>query len=323
MKVTRRAILGAALSTASAFPRPALAQGAGPVKLIFPFAAGGGGDGLTRLLGMELQKALGETVIVENRAGADGRIGVRSVVTAPPDGRTILVTAIGPIAIHPSLYPKLPYDPMRELQPVSQLTTIDFSLSTGPLTKARSLAEILDWFHARPNQASYASPGVGTIPHLIGLLFANAAKIDLRHVPYRGTSPAFADLLGGQIALASTTAADFGEHHKAGTIRMLATSGARRSPFTPDVPTYSEQGFDIEIEGWYASYVPAGTPMQIVERYSRVFTDAVRSAAGRELRGAFRLPPTGTSPAELSRIQRGDFLKWADLIKTAGIKLDD
>lgn len=318
--LTRRALIGAGAALAAT--RGAEAQ-SGPVRIVFPFAPGGGGDAMARFLAEELRKDLGEPVIVENRAGADGRVGVRSVVTAPADGRTILFSVIGTISIQPSIHADLPYNPLTDLSPVAHIGNIEFAFSTGPMTGAKSMTGLLAWLRANPDKASYASPGVGTIPHLLGLLFARATGIDLRHVPYRGTSPALTDLLGGQIALASTTAAEFGEHHRAGNIRILATSGAKRSPFTPDVPTWREQGFDIEGDGWFGTWVPAGTPRAIIDRYSRVFSGAVRSEAGRAVLATFRVPPTGLPPEDLARVQTGDFHRWAALIKSAGIKAGD
>ena len=324
MRLSRRELLGSGAALAAVGPaRPALAQGAGAIRVIFPFAPGGGGDGTARFLADELGKALGELVIVENRAGADGRLGLRAVASSPPDGRTILITPFGPIVIHPSVYSSLPYDPLKDLQPVSLVTRIEFALSTGPMTPAKTLAELVEFLRANPDKANYGSPGAGTIPHFSGLLFAAAAKIDLRHVPYKGTTPALADLVAGQIALASTPASDAGELHRAGRIRMLATSGAGRSPFTPDVATYREQGFDIEAEGWYGTYVAAGTPMAIVDKYSKIFAGAMQSPRGRELMNNFRLLPAGTTPGELAAVQRRDFERWAPAIKASGFKPEE
>jgi tripartite-type tricarboxylate transporter receptor subunit TctC len=212
---------------------------------------------------------------------------------------------------------------LRDLAPVAHIGTIEFAFSTGPMSRARSLEEMIAWLRQNPDKAAFASPGVGTIPHLIGVLFAQAAKIDLRHVPYRGTAPALQDVLAGQIALSSTTAAEFGEHHRAGSIRMLALSGAGRSPFWPEVPTWRDQGFDFDAEGWFGTWVPAGTPRAIIDRYSEIFTSAVRSEAGRALLSSFKVPPTGGPPEELDRVQRADAAKWSAIIKAAGIRAEE
>ncbi|MBX9760208.1 MAG: hypothetical protein K2Y29_15630 [Beijerinckiaceae bacterium] len=300
----------------------ALAQGQ-PVRIIYPFAAGSAGDGLIRMLAEELRKELNETVIVDNRVGADGRIGVRAVVSAEPDGRTLLLTPFGPIVTHPSVYPNLPYDPLKDLAPVSQVAELEFALSTGPMTNAATLKDAVAWLAANRDKAAFGSPGAGTIPHFSGILFANAAGVELRHAPYRGIAPALNDLAAGQIPLASTPTADVVALHTAGKIRALAITGAKRSPYLPDVPTYKELGYDIEAVGWYALYAPAGTPHPIIERYSAVFSRAVRSEAGRTLSERLSITPTGTGPDELARIQRADFERWAAPIKASGFKPTD
>lgn len=300
----------------------ALAQGQ-PVRIIYPFAAGSAGDGLIRMLADELRKELNETVIVDNRVGADGRIGVRAVVSAEPDGRTLLFTPFGPIVTHPSVYPNLPYDPLKDLAPVSQVAELEFALSTGPMTNAATLKDAVAWLAANRDKAAFGSPGAGTIPHFSGILFANAAGVELRHAPYRGIAPALNDLAAGQIPLASTPTADVVALHNAGKIRALAITGAKRSPYLPDVPTYRELGFDIEAVGWYALYAPAGTPRPVIDRYSAVFSRAVRSEAGRALSERLSIIPTGTGPDELARIQRADFERWAAPIKASGFKPTD
>lgn len=319
--LTRRLALSfAALALSSA---QALAQQGQPIRIIYPFAAGSAGDGLIRMLGEELRKETNETVIVDNRVGADGRIGVRAVVGAEPDGKTFLFTPFGPIVIHPSVYPDLPYNPLRDLAPVSQVAELEFAISTGPMTDAKTLKEAVAWLAANRDRAAFGSPGAGTIPHFSGILFANAAKVELRHAPYRGIAPALNDLAAGQIPLASTPTADVVALHTAGKIRTLAITGARRSPYLPDVPTYRELGYDIEAVGWYALYAPAKTPRAIVDRYSAIFARAVRSEAGRSLAAKLSITPTGTTAEELADIQKADFARWAGPIKASGFRPAD
>jgi tripartite-type tricarboxylate transporter receptor subunit TctC len=272
------------------------------------------------MLAEAIRADFNESVIVENRVGADGRIGTRAVASAAPDGRTLLFTPFGPIALHPSVYSNLPYDPLKDLAPVSQVALIEFALSTGPMTGAKSLAELVTWLRANPDKAAYGSPGAGTVPHFSGVLFAQAAKVELRHAPYRGTSPALNDLVAGQIPVASTPSSDATELHKSGKIRVLATSGAKRSMFLPDVPTYKEQGFDVEGEGWYAVYAPAGTPKPLVDRLSAIVAKAVQSAEGKAFVEKLRLTPTGTTPEELAKIQAADVARWRKPIADSGFK---
>ena len=322
MGLSRRTFVATTAAYAGALAAPAIAQGQ-PIRIIYPFAAGGSGDAVVRYLADQMRQALGETVIVENRVGADGRIGVRAVVNAAPDGRTFLFTPFGPIVTHPSVYASLPYNPQTDLQPVSQVATQEFALSTGPMTTARNLAELVDWLRANPDKAAYGSPGAGTIPHFSAILFATAAKVELRHVPFRGTAPVMNDLAAGQIALGSTPAPDAAALHRAGKVRMLATTGAVRSPLTPDVPTYKEQGYDIVAQGWYAIYAPAGTPRPIVDKVSAILAEAVQKPSGKELLIRLGQSPTGLPPDDLARIQKADFERWAVPIKASGFKPRD
>lgn len=314
--------LAGALALGLAMGTQAFAQGS-PIRIVYPFAAGGGGDALVRLLADEMRKELNEAVIVENRVGADGRIGVRAVVSAPPDGRTLLYTPFGPIVTHPSVYPDLPYNPLKDLQPVSLVARIEFALASGSMTGATNLKELVAWLKANQDKAAFGSPGAGTIPHFSGILFANAAKVEMRHAPYRGTAPALGDLAAGQIPVVSTPASDAAVLHAAGQLRVLATTGAKRSPYLPDVPTYKEQGYDIEAEGWYAVYAPAGTPRPIVDRYSAILARTVQSPSGKAFLEQLRLVPAGTTPDELAAVQQKDFERWREPIRASGFRPTD
>ncbi|MDT2023571.1 tripartite tricarboxylate transporter substrate-binding protein [Methylocella sp. CPCC 101449] len=324
MSIDRRKVIAGAAAAASAsiLAKPALAQGQ-PIKIIYPFAPGGGGDGVVRYLADQMRQAMNETVIVENRVGADGRIGVRAVTSAPPDGRTFLFSPFGPIVIHPSVYTNLPYNPLTDLVPVAQICTQEFALSTGPMTGAKNLKELETWLRANPDKAAFGSPGAGTIPHFSGVIFATAAKVELRHVPFRGSAPVLNDVVAGQIALGSTPAPDAAALHKAGQIRILATSGATRSAFTPDVPTYKEQGYDIVAEGWYSIHAPAHTPQAIVDKVGGILINAVKSPEGKEIMTRLGQSPTGRPGAELAAIQKRDYEYWVGPIKASGFKPTD
>jgi tripartite-type tricarboxylate transporter receptor subunit TctC len=298
---------------------PTSAQlGGEPVRLIFPFAAGGSGDALARLLAEHLRIALDQPVIVENRVGAQGRIGVQAVKGAAPDGKTLLLTPVAPMSVYVHVYKSLAYDPIGDFQPVSQVATFDFALAVGPQVSAKSLKELVDWVKANPAQVSYGTPAAGTLPHFFAVSFARAAGLDLRHVGYRGSAAALTDLVGGQIAIVVTTTSDLLEQHKAGRIRVLATSDRQRSPFLPDLPTFKEAGYDIEGTGWYGIFVPAKTPSDIIERFNKAIVAAVQTPAVKERLLAFGLQPTGTSPAELGRIQKADSELWAPAVKASG-----
>jgi tripartite-type tricarboxylate transporter receptor subunit TctC len=307
------------LSLASLHCAPANAQlGGEPVRLIFPFAAGGSGDALARLIAEHLRIALDQPVIVENRVGAQGRIGVQAVKAAAPDGKTLLLTPVAPMSVYGHVYKSLAYDPVGDFQPVAQIATFDFGLAVGPQVPAKSLGELVDWVKANAAQGSYGTPAAGTLPHFFAVSFARAAGLDLRHVGYRGSAAALTDLVGGQIPIVVTTTSDLLEQHKAGRIRVLATSDHRRSPFLADLPTFKEAGYDIQGTGWYGVFVPARTPSDVVERLNKAIVAAVQTPAVKERLLAFGLQPTGTSAAELGRIQKADSELWAPAVKASG-----
>jgi tripartite-type tricarboxylate transporter receptor subunit TctC len=294
-----------------------------PVRIIFPFAAGGSGDTVARLIADKMRIAFDRPVIVENRTGADGRIGVRLVKDAAPDGNTLLLTPIAPLAIYQHVYPKLDYDPIADFAPLAQLGTYDFGIAVGPQVDAKTLKDLIAWAKANPAEANYAIPAAGTLPHFLGVLLARAAKIDLRPVPYRGSAAALADTTAGHIAMIITTTSDLVQMHKAGRIHVLATSDKARSPFLPDVPTFREAGYDLVATGWYGMFVPAKTPPDVVARLNKVIADAVRSPDVKERLLTFGLQPTGTSAAEFAAIQKADSAQWAPAVKASGFTPDE
>ena len=318
MQISRRAGL---LALAAMLAAPPLAQAQDQaVRIVFPFTAGGSGDALARLIGDKLAAALGRPVVVDNRTGAAGRIGVVAVKNAAPDGGTLLITPIAPVAVMQHVYPNLEYDPFKDLAPVSQLATFDFAVGVGSHVPAQSVKELVAWVKADPSRAAFGSPAAGALPHFFGVLFGRAAGLELRHVAYRGSAAAVSDLVSGHVPMVFTTLSDLLEQHKAGRVRILAVSGAARSPFLPAAPTFRESGFDIEGSAWYAAFAPAGTPAAVIERYSRIMADAVRSPDVKDKLLGFGLQPTGTAAAELAKIQRADSDRWAPAVKASGFK---
>ena len=316
-RFTRALVLA---SLAVAVPAvPAGAQsGAETIRIVFPFAAGGSGDTLARLLAEHLRVSLNVPVIVENRTGAQGRIGVQAVKAAAPDGKTLLLTPVAPMSIYQHVYKSLAYDPIADFQPLSQVATFDFAIAVGPQVPAKSLPELVAWVKANPAQGSYGIPAAGSLPHFFGALFAKAAGLDLRHVGYRGSAAALTDLVAGQLPIVVTTTADLLEQHKAGRIRMLATSDRQRSPFVPDIPTFKEAGYDIVGTGWYGVFAPAGLAPDRVEKLSTALAAGVRVPRIKERLLAVGLQPTGTTAAELGRIQKADSELWAPAVKASG-----
>ena len=305
-------------------PGPALAQfGSKPAKIIFPFAAGGSGDAIARLVGEKLQQATGQPVLVENRTGASGRIGVVAVKQSEPDGTTILMSPFTLMLIYPHIYPSLSYDPAADFAPVSQVASFEFALAVAKDVPVKNVAEFTAWVKANPKRASFGTPGPGTLPHFLGDAFSRAGGLGLVHVAYRGASAALNDLVAGQLSIGVLPTADVLEQHKAGNIRVLATFDEKRSPYLPELPTIRESGTPLHGNGWFAFYVPAKTPPAIVERISQLTSAALHSPDVKERILATGSIPTGTTPAELAELQKIDGGIWAPIVKASGFKPDD
>jgi tripartite-type tricarboxylate transporter receptor subunit TctC len=321
----RRHVLSAACAAALAgmLADPAEAQiGEQPIRIIFPFTGGGTGDALARMVADKMRGELNRPVIVENRTGAGGRIGVNAVKNAEPDGTTLLMVPIAPVAVYQLVYKNLEYNPFADLVPLAQLGTFDFGIAVGPKVPAKSLPELVAWAKANPSEANYGTPAAGTLPHFLAALFGERAGIDFRHVTYKGSAGALTDLIGGQIAAVVTTTADLMEMHKGGKLRVLATSDAQRSKFLPDIPTFREVGFDLQATGWYGMFAPAKTPPDVIERLNRAIVNAIKSPDVSERMLTFAIEPTGTSAAELGEIMKRDAAFWAPAVKASGFTPD-
>ena len=321
----RRQFLQLALPAASALlPRRVAAQLVDqPIRIVFPYAGGGSGDTLARLVADKMRVTLGRAVIVEDRAGGAGRIGVMQVKNAAPNGDTLLLTPIATMVVYQHVYRSLGYDPFIDFTPVSQLTTFDFALAVGREVPAQSLRELVAWVKADPARAAFGGPGAGALPHFLGVLFAKAAGIDLRHVAYRGSANAIVDLAAGQVPMLIVPLSDVIAMHKDKRVRILATSGKTRSPFAPEVATFREQGYDIEGSSWYGAFAPAKTPAATIDKLSAAMAAAVRAPDVAERLRAFGLVPTGTTAAELAAIQKADSERWAVAVKLSGFHAED
>jgi tripartite-type tricarboxylate transporter receptor subunit TctC len=321
----RRQFLQLALpAMAGLLPIRASAQILGqPIRIIFPFAAGGAGDTLARLVADKMRTALDRSVIVEDRTGGAGRIGVTAVRNAAPNGSTLLITPIAPMAVYQHVYKSLSYDPINDFAPVSQLATFDFGLAVGPQVRAHSLAELVAWVKADAARAAYGGPSTGDLAHFLGVLFGRSAGLELRHVAYRGAVPAVTDLVAGQIPIGILPLSDLAAMHRAQRVRILASSGKERSQFTLGVPTFREEGYDIEGTSWYGAFAPAKTPTGTIEGLSTIMATAVRAPDVSERLVAFGLVPTGSSAAELAAIQKSDSERWASAVKLSGFTADE
>ena len=294
-----------------------------PIHIITPFTAGSSADILARLVADKMRSSFNRAVIVENRTGGALRIGVIAVKHAVADGNTVLIAPIAPMAVYQHTYKALGYDPFNDFAPISQLATFGFALAIGPQVPARSLAELVAWVKADSLRAAYGGPSTGDLTHFIGVLFARATGLDMRHVAYRGSVPAIADLIAGQIPIVISTLTDLVPMHQAKKVLILATAGKTRSPFAPDVPTFLEQGLDIEGSGWYGAFAPAKTAAATIEKISSVMAAAVRAPELGERLRTLGLVTTGTSVAELGAIQKADSERWAAAVKLSGFRVEE
>ena len=327
MSPTRRQVLAVmSASLGAGFSPWAQAQAtypSKPVRLIVPTAPGSGSDLIARMLARQLTQSLGQSVIVDNRAGASGMIGVEAVVRSPADGYTLLMSSLSPVVINPMIFKKLSVDPREGLIPVSKVGIAPVALLVNASLPVKTLAEFLAL--AKTQELSYGSFGAGSGTHLGMEALCQAAGVKLIHVPYRGTGPAVTDLLAGQISATMTDLATAQVHISSGKLRALALNGSKRSPLLPQVPTYTEQGFP-SVEGTYASFAlfaPRDTPTAIVQRLSH---DVVAALKLPEMGERFReqgYTLEGSTPSELAATLKSDTTRWSNVIKgLGGLALD-
>jgi len=292
------------------------------VRIVLPFSAGGSSDPVARLIARHLTAALGQPFVVENRPGAGGNLGSDLVAKAAPDGYTLLFTA-GSTAINPSLYSKLPFDPVRDFDPVIHVATLSGILVAHPSVPAANVKELIQVARSKPGGVTYASAGSGTVPHLAGEMFRAAAKAEMTHVPYKGSNPALTDLIGGQVQVMFANMPGTLQHVKAGRLKVLAVTGAKRSELLPDVPTIAESGLaGYDAPNWYGVFAPAGTPDAIVARLNAEINKAMATPEFLDhmrLEGAEAI---GGSPAQFRSFFRGEMDRWAPVVKSAGVKAD-
>jgi tripartite-type tricarboxylate transporter receptor subunit TctC len=311
------ACFGAAAQSQSS---PASAQGA--LRLIVPFTPGTGIDLIARTVGPKLGERLGRPVVVDNRAGASGNIGTEAVVRSPPNGSTLLVS-VNTLVMNRSLYPQLPFDPVKDLVPVSLTSWGQLLLVAGPQTGYKSAADLITAAKQRPGAINYASPGVGTPHHLAMELFKSKAGVFLTHIPYRGTAQALTDLLGGQVSVMFLPIHVVLPHVKAGKLVALGIGSEKRHPLLPQVPTLAEaQAGDVKVGMWYGIFAPPGTPPDQVARLNHEINDIL---ALPEVRTAFEtqgMDPATSSPEEFRHLVEQDADRWAQLIKAQNIKAE-
>lgn len=289
-----------------------------PIRLIVPFAPGGGTDIVARVLAQKLTEALGESVVVDNRAGGGGTIGVETVVRASPDGYTLAMVS-GSYATNAALF-KLPYDPVNDITPISLIGETGFMVALNPSVPAKSIPELIALAKAKPNSLNFGSTGTGGITHLATELFEIMAGVKMTHVPYKGTGPALIDLLGGQIQLIFGSLPSLVPQSKTGKVRGIAVTTAKRVAAVPDMPTVGESVPGYEAILWYACWGPKGLPKEIVTRWNREIAKAINTREMKERMAGEGLEPAGGPPEQFRDVLRRDVPKWIKVVKEANVK---
>lgn len=292
-----------------------------PIRFIVAFPPGGGGDILARAVGQKIAASWGQQVVVDNRGGANGVIGSDIAAKAAPDGYTLLLGNIGPIAINASLYAKLPYDPVKDFSPVVLLAITQNILVVHPSVPVKSVKELIDLAKSRSGQLKFSSAGNGSLGHLAGELFKVKARIDAVHIPYRGGSLAVTALLGGEVEMSFASMPSALPHVKVGKLRALAVANPKRSSLAPDLPTMAEAGVPgVEASAWNGVLVPAGTPEQIVSKLNTEFVKILQMPDTRALVSSQGFEIADSTPEQFAAFIRAEIAKWAKVIKNFGIR---
>jgi len=311
-----------AMLTGVASPGHAQTYPSKPVRLVVPYPPGGGTDVIARPLAQKLTEFIGQQVIVDNRGGANGNIGMEFVAKSPPDGYTIVLALNAQYAVNPNLYPKLPYDVLKDYVPITLLGQAPYLLIVHPMLPAKNVKEFVAIARARPGQLSFSSSGSGSGGHLSAELFKTLAGVDMLHVPYKGAGPSLPDLVAGQVQVSFITYTSAGSLVRAGRLRALAVTTAKRNPALPDLPAIAETvaGYDSGV--WYGVAAPTGTPKNIIARLN---TEILRVLAAQDFRGRVTseaVEVIGTTPEQLGDYMKSELVKWAKVVKTSGAKVD-
>jgi tripartite-type tricarboxylate transporter receptor subunit TctC len=293
-----------------------------PVTLVVPFAAGGSTDVVGRLVAAEMEKDLGQPVLVENVAGAGGSLGADKVARAAPDGYTILMATVATHALNPLILKERPYDPEADFAPVSLLAIVPNVLVVNPALPATTVAELVALLKAAPGEYDYASSGVGTPLHLSGELFKAMAGVDMTHVPYKGSGPALTDLLGNQVPIMFDNLPSSSPHIASGALRALAVTTATRAASLPDVPALAETVPGYETYTWNALFAPAGTPPAVVERLNAAALAALAVPSVQAKLAEFSATPVGSTPAGLAAHVAAEIAKWRPVVEAAGVSVE-
>jgi tripartite-type tricarboxylate transporter receptor subunit TctC len=293
-----------------------------PIRIVVAFTAGGTTDIIARLVGKKMTDAWGQPVLIDNRPGAGGNLGSNIVAKAPPDGYTLLIGSVGPLAVNATLYPNMPYDNLKDFAPICLVAEVPNMLIVHPSVPVHSVQDLIDLARAKPGTLNYGSTGNGTTGHLSGELLNEQAKIDLVHIPYRGAT-AVTDLLGGQIQLMFATIPSVIQHVRAGSLRAIAVTSSRRSAALPDIPTVAESGYPgFEASSWYGFVAPAGTPDPIIRKLHALIAGIVSTPDINDQLSSQGADPVGNTPEEFAQYMQRETEKWSKVVKASGIRLD-
>jgi len=318
-----RCALAAWLAFAAVTPAAAQSYPNRPIRFVVPFAPGGSTDTLARTLGQKLTDALQQQVVVDNRSGANGNIGMEIVARAAPDGYTIVLGYIANLGIGPGLYARLPFDPVKDYAPITQVASSPNILAVHPSLPVKSFREMIAYAKTNPKKLNFASSGVGSIGHLTGELLNRSAGVDMVHVPYKGSGQAVIDLLGGQVQTMFSGMSSVMQHIKAGKLRALAVTGAQRSPAVPEVPTIAESGFPgFEATAWYGVLATARTPKTIVNRLHDEIVRALALPEVRERLNNVGFELVGSTPDEFAAFIKSEITKWTKVVRAAKISAE-
>jgi tripartite-type tricarboxylate transporter receptor subunit TctC len=316
--------LAGAVALIAAAPGPsafAQAYPSKPIRLIVPFPAGGGVDYIGRLVGKGLSERLGQQVIIDNRPGANGILGLEVLKAAPPDGYTIAAASAGPLALNPFIYAKLPHDTVKDFTQIASLCNFPLLLVTHPSLPVKNVKELIALARARPGEISYASPGVGNSSHLAGELFNAMAKVKILHVPYKGMAPAVVSVVSGEAPILYASIPPILPHVRSGRVRALGVGNAQRVPSLPDIPTVAESGLPgYEAYSWGGMIGPANMPREIVTRLNKEIVATLKQKDVIDRMLADGTVPTPSTPEEFTAYLKAELKKWGEVVKLAGIK---
>lgn len=324
MNTTRR--LGSLLGTgllllAGMSPLGGMAQDKPPLKILVGFPPGGSADLLARLVADGLRNDF-NPITVDNRPGAGGRIALMQTKAAKPDGQTVIILPSGPMVLFPHVYKKLDYNPASDFTPISLIAHFQFGVVAGPGSTAQTIQQMVEQARAKPGQYAYGTPGLGTLPHFMGVMMEQSAGVQLNHVPFQGGGPANNALLGGHIAYKFDVVSETAELHRTGKARILAVTGGKRDTQVPEVPTLKESGIPMEATAWFGMYAPAGLSPDVLARLENAMVALIKRRDMQDKLQHLGYDPVGSTSAELARTQRADLQRWEKPIKATGVSLD-